>query len=350
MKFIACVAGVLAVNERRLVKTSENAAAQWVTEQDILTMLQSHTHFMDITETGDAPKLRAFRSGPRFPSETRYADKVRPLLEQISNNRMLAFLTEYSSFYNRYYSSQTGVAASKWLKEQIQNSTFGMKIQIEAVSHSFPQQSIIARFPGSDPALANEIVIIGGHLDSINMYDPLEGMAPGADDDGTGTTANLETFRILAASGFSPKRTVEFHWYAGEEKGLLGSQDIAKSYFKAKKNVVSMVQFDMVGYLTHNRQVAFVIDYTNPALTDFLRKVADKYLNITHTEYTCGYGCSDHASWTKYGFPSAFPFEDEINPNIHTAQDTLDFVNFDNVKEFVKLAIAYLVEIAEPST
>ncbi|KAJ9076359.1 hypothetical protein DSO57_1027069 [Entomophthora muscae] len=110
-----------------------------------------------------------------------------------------------------------------------------------------------------------------------------------------------------------------------------------------------MAQFDMTGHLSDKRQIAFVNDNVNPELTAFLRKAVDKYLSVNHTEYTCNYECSDHAAWTEYGYPAAFPFEDKINPNIHKVNDTIDFVNFENVKEFAKLAIAYLVEIAEPS-
>jgi leucyl aminopeptidase len=58
---------------------------------------------------------------------------------------------------------------------------------------------------------------------------------------------------------------------------------------------------------------------------------------------------SDHASWTKAGYPSEFPFETEfsnINPNIHSPQDTLDKISTEHAREFAKVALAFLVELS----
>ena len=61
----------------------------------------------------------------------------------------------------------------------------------------------------------------------------------GADDDGTGTVNLIEVFRVLMTNDFEPSTPVEFHWYSGEEGGLLGSQAIAKSYDQAGVQVKS---------------------------------------------------------------------------------------------------------------
>jgi leucyl aminopeptidase len=53
----------------------------------------------------------------------------------------------------------------------------------------------------------------------------------------------LEAFRALVLSGFAPERPVEFHWYAGEEGGLLGSQEVVSEYKQLKKEVGAMIQF-----------------------------------------------------------------------------------------------------------
>ena len=84
-------------------------------------------------------------------------------------------------------------------------------------------------------------------MDSINLNNPTSGRAPGADDDGTGVVNLIEIFRALVASGFQPATPVEFHFYSGEEGGLLGSQAIASSYKTAGKAVKAMFQLDMTG-------------------------------------------------------------------------------------------------------
>lgn len=84
-------------------------------------------------------------------------------------------------------------------------------------------------------------------MDSINLSSPTSGRAPGADDDGTGTVNLIEALRVLVAAGFTPSTPVEFHWYSGEEAGLLGSQAIATSYSNAGIKVKAFMELDMSG-------------------------------------------------------------------------------------------------------
>lgn len=84
-------------------------------------------------------------------------------------------------------------------------------------------------------------------MDSINLNNPSSGRAPGYDDDGTGTVNLIEAFRALVAAGFAPSYPVEFHWYSGEEAGLLGSQAIASNYKSAGKAVKAFMELDMSG-------------------------------------------------------------------------------------------------------
>lgn len=59
-------------------------------------------------------------------------------------------------------------------------------------------------------------------------------------------------------------------------------------------------------------------------LTEFITSLIDKYLSIPWTTSKCGYACSDHASWNKYGYPSAFGIESAFendNKNIHSSNE-----------------------------
>lgn len=77
------------------------------------------------------------------------------------------------------------------------------------------------------------------------MNQPTSGRAPGSDDDGSGTVNLIEVFRALLAAGFTPATPVEFHWYSGEEGGLLGSQAVASDYHSAGKQIKAFVELDM---------------------------------------------------------------------------------------------------------
>lgn len=161
----------------------------------------------------------------------------------------------------------------------------------------------------------------------------------------------LETLRILVEGGYIPKRTIEFHWYAAEEVGLRGSAAIAQSYYNSNVDVVGMVNFDVPGYYVAGRdQIGIYTDNVNAAMCTFLRLLVDTYCTFTWVNRTCGYGCSDHASWHQYGFPAGFPAEVQLHPLMHTVNDVIASVGMVQVQEFVKLSLGFVVEMSEPSS
>lgn len=98
--------------------------------------------------------------------------------------------------------------------------------------HSWGQNSIIARLPATSSPKGR--VIIGAHQDSTNLL-PFLG-APGADDDGSGTTTIVEVMRVLVGQGWRPETyDVEWHFYSAEEGGMLGSGEIAQKWAREKR-------------------------------------------------------------------------------------------------------------------
>ena len=129
------------------------------------------------------------------------------------------------------------------MSQIIDDSPLGTHISLEYFTHPFPQSSIIARFEPKIRNFSHPLTIIGAHQDSANYLFPLL-PAPGADDDCSGTVSILEAFRILAESGYTPKNgPVEFHWYAAEEGGLLGSQAIARYKKESGASIGAMMEF-----------------------------------------------------------------------------------------------------------
>jgi carboxypeptidase Q len=82
----------------------------------------------------------------------------------------------------------------------------------------------IAEIPGIDPALKEEVVILGAHFDSVSA-------ATGATDNATGCAAILEAMRILKTLGVRPRRTIRVALWGGEEEGLLGSRAYVREHF-----------------------------------------------------------------------------------------------------------------------
>ncbi|PIP84905.1 MAG: leucyl aminopeptidase [Elusimicrobia bacterium CG_4_9_14_3_um_filter_62_55] len=278
---------------------------------------------------------------------------VEPMVKLVDEREMETTISNLSGFNNRYYTSGTGVAAASWIKDRWNVAAAGRRdISVELHAHpGWSQPSVIATVKGNRNG--GEVVVLGGHLDSIaGWYGGANARAPGADDNASGIAVLTEALRVLAASGYKPDRTIQFIGYAAEEVGLRGSKEIAEEYKNGGVGVVGVAQFDMTNFAGSGSQIFLVDDYTNPAQNAFMGRLIDAYVGVGWSTTRCGYACSDHASWTRAGFPASIPFESSkegMNSNIHTARDTLanSGGNAKHASHFAKLAVAYMVELGK---
>ena len=171
---------------------------------------------------------------------------VEAVLPALDRNAIKQTIGELSAMPNRYYRSETGAQASTWLRDRWRSFTTRSDVTVELFDQGYPQQSVIMTIPGT--TRANEVVVIGGHLDSISMLGGKNGRAPGADDDASGIATLSEVARVLLAKNYRPARTVKFIAYAAEEVGLRGSQAVVRDFKQKQINVVGALQLDMTNY------------------------------------------------------------------------------------------------------
>ena len=274
------------------------------------------------------------------------------VLSQMQASNITTTIVDLSNFANRYYATTGGTDASNWLRAKWAGMATGRNdIAVTQFTHTgYNQKSVILTITGTDNP--SEVVVLGGHLDSINLSGNGEtSRSPGADDDASGIASMTEALRAMIASGYKPRRTIKFIGYAAEEVGLRGSKDIAANFKANNVNVVGVLQLDMTNYKGSPGDIYIYTDYTDSLQNDFLAKLVAAYQpGITVGYSRCGYACSDHASWQAQGFASSFPFETidgDDNPYIHTANDT--YANSgnqaDHALKFAKLAAAYAIEL-----
>ncbi|KAM9940089.1 hypothetical protein OXX80_000443 [Metschnikowia pulcherrima] len=292
-----------------------------------------------------------------YPQKAGYNKLVTSLLGKIDVDAVKANLAKFTSFYTRYYKSASGVESAEWLYAQVSELVKTVPgATVTKIKHGgWDQFSILASIPGK----STDKVVVGAHQDSINLLFPNLLGAPGADDDGSGTVTTLEALRLvsgaIAAGDYAPYNTLEFHYYSAEEGGLLGSVDVFSRYFDQKKTVVGMLQQDMTGYTqgTVDSSVephfGLINDYTSAKQNAFIRVVVDAYCSIPVHETECGYACSDHASALENGYPASFLIESEFKysaKQIHSTMDTMDRLDFEHIKEHIKLTVGYAIELA----
>lgn len=97
---------------------------------------------------------------------------------------------------------------------------------------------------------------------------------------------------MLANAQFAPQNTIEFHWYAAEEGGLLGSRAIFNSYRTAGRTIKAVLVQDMTGY-SPNNVIAVYTDYVSTPLSNFVKTLVPAYTKLPLITDVCGYGCSD---------------------------------------------------------
>ncbi|MGC8960567.1 MAG: M28 family peptidase, partial [Chloroflexia bacterium] len=188
----------------------------------------------------------------------------------------------------------------------------------------------------------DDIFIIGAHLDDM----PSGSLAPGADDNASGSVATLIAADILTRYQWGC--TLKFAFWTGEEQGLLGSHAYAQRAFSRGENILGYLNLDMIAWSTggSSPDIDLHADSTIPptlALAQLFADVVDAYdLNLIPQIIPNGTGASDHASFWDYGYTAILGIEDmdDFNPYYHTVNDDMDnFQDWPYYVEFVKAAI-----------
>lgn len=272
-------------------------------------------------------------------------------LSQVSEENLRAGVQWLSSFKTRNEKAPTAndhVVQMKARFEQMRRSS-RVPVAVELIDHkNTRQKSLRITIPGR--TRPNEIVVLGGHHDSLNMSWSGGHTAPGADDNASGSSNLMEIARILLTQA-QPERTVQIMWYAAEESGLVGSAEIAKGYRAQKADVVGVLQLDMTSYPGSGEMtIANLTDFTSPWMQNFIKELNGHYVGLNIIDDKCGYGCSDHASWYRQGYATVVPFESKtsmMNPNIHTARDLISpKISFKHSAAITKLSLAWAMELA----
>jgi carboxypeptidase Q len=182
-----------------------------------------------------------------------------------------------------------------------------------------PQHNVVADLVGSE--LPDELVIVGGHLDS---WDGAEG----AVDNATGCATTLEAARLLVAAGAKPRRTIRFMLWTGEEQGLLGSEAYVAQHPELAEHTSAV--------LVHDGGTNFLsgLRVTPEMAADMKQVFAPVMLLDPELPFALWYadalrkGGSDHGPFIDKGIPGFFWEQDgraDYDHSHHTQYDTIAF-------------------------
>lgn len=208
-------------------------------------------------------------------------------------------------------------------------------------------KNVIGVLPGLNRTNSS-LYVMGGHFDSYSDNDPYT-LAPGADDDGSGTVAVIEAARIMSKYQF--EATIYFGAWAAEEVGLVGSSHFAANASNLGWHIPAYLNFDMIG---NDPGSSMGLSIGDNAQSHWLQQYMDNN-NVDYsiglvTSDVAGSGSSDHASFWASGYDAVECAETDFSPNWHKDTDTVSNMNFDLVHKTTKLAVASLAGLAGVKT
>jgi len=174
----------------------------------------------------------------------------------------------------------------------------------------FTSANVLGVLPGSDPALANEYVLLMAHLDGLGLREDGEGdrIRNGAMDNATGIATLIEVARQMVRDGHRPRRPILIAAVTAEEKGLLGAEYLARHPVVGNGRIVSVVNLDMP-ILTYDFQDVIAFGAEHSTMGPIVARAAAR-MNVTLSPDPLPqenlFVRSDHYKFVREGVPSVF--------------------------------------------
>ncbi|HEY2861268.1 MAG TPA: M20/M25/M40 family metallo-hydrolase [Terracidiphilus sp.] len=225
----------------------------------------------------------------------------------------------------------------------------------------------VAEIPGTDPKLKDQVVMVGGHLDSWIA-------GTGATDNGAGTIVAMEAVRILKALDVHPRRTIRIALWTGEEEGLFGSKGYCSMHFGSAKTSTSPDQMALpefmrraAGPLEVKPEEKLISGYFNvdngsgkirgvytqgnsmmaPIFAQWIAPLKDLGVTTITNRNTGG---TDHLSFDAVGIPGFQFIQDDLDYESrthHSNQDTYERLQAADLKQIATVEAIFLYNAAQ---
>ena len=257
------------------------------------------------------------------------------------NTEMLPTLNDVAISYEDFMTLQ---------RLLVHNIPVQLDLELQAKIYSDNQKgyNVIAEIPGTDNKLKEQLVMIGGHLDSWQG-------ATGATDNAAGSAVMMEVVRILKAVGAKPKRTIRIALWGGEETGLHGSKNYVKNHFTD----TATKRFNQAGdklsvYLNLDNGTGKIRGIymqgntaVKPIFDEWFKPFHDLGAGTLSLQNTGG---TDHLSFDAIGLPGFQFIQDPMeygSRTHHSNMDTYDHLSSEDMKQAATIIAAFVYDAAQ---
>lgn len=226
-----------------------------------------------------------------------------------------------------------------------------VKLDIETQTEFFTKDikgyNVVAEIKGTDPLLKDEVVMLGGHLDSWQG-------STGATDNAAGCAVMMEAVRIIQQSGLKPKRTIRIALWGGEEQGLHGSRNYVKNHFADPATMQLKPEHSKISayYNIDNGtgKVRGIYLQGNEGVRDIFTQWLKPFNSLGASTVTIeNTGGTDHQAFDAVGIPGFQFIQDEIEYDTrthHTNMDSYDHLQAEDLKQIATIVASFVYNSA----
>ncbi|MGB7055808.1 MAG: M28 family peptidase, partial [bacterium] len=299
--------------------------------------------------------LRRLMLSPIVKSEPQaarfnYNPLVQVIVDQVNPDSVLSYVQRLQDFVSRYSTHDSCVAAANYIAGKFTDyGCDSVYFQYHTSGHA---PNVIGIKTGT--LYPDSIyTVVCGHFDATSYLAP--NIAPGADDNASGTAGVIEAMRVMRDYQF--EYSVRYIAFSGEEFGLYGSYHYASLARSQGDSILGVLNADMIAYVNaYPESVDVLAKISNPAcepFADFFIAAADSYTTLlTNKQMVTSAAYSDHHPFWQNGYLALCNIEDNppVNPYYHEPGDTIGAGYNDNdfCTEVIKAQVAALSLMARP--
>ena len=310
-------------------------------------------------------ELQSNGSIRRLEIATTDLNRFDDIINSVNADSISFFMQGLEEFETRFALHPNRRDVALWISERFRNLGFIDVIIdsffVETANWSIPvnnwQYNVIATMKGN--VFPEYYVVVGAHHDSIVIQgsnpfawiEPSMLSAPGADDNASGVAAVLEIARVMKKHNFQPRNSIRFTTFAIEELGLIGAYHDVEKIINEGKNVIAMINSDMISFQPDDRDWVFSIHkYTG---ADFLYEKSIKIGNELGMFDDIPFSLvnsrsSDSWAFHQAGIPAIFFHQGyfTINTHYHRITDLIENMNLPYTQQYIKLIASVTKEVS----
>jgi carboxypeptidase Q len=229
-----------------------------------------------------------------------------------------------------------------------QKVTMEADIQTQFFGDDLNGYDVVGEIPGTDPKLKDQLVMVGGHLDSWHS-------ATGGTDNAAGSAVMLEVMRILSRVGMHPRRTIRIALWSGEEQGLLGSRGYVTNHFGDRVTMaLKPEQAKVSAYYNLDNgtgKIRGVYLQGNAVAGPIFQQWLAPFKDLGATTITISNtGGTDHQSFDAVGIPGFQFIQDPMDYGTrthHSNQDTYDKLSEADLKQAATIIASFVYNTSQ---